>query len=156
MKRISFILLICLLTLTFSMFAYGADLPIDITAIGRQEWTGSQFTTRIGANLFSADSQRVSETLDEQIQQRQDMMLNLFTTVPLDYEINPHVQVMNFAEDIALFASPVDFSNFNSPQSDENIPIWITILVLSACAVGGFVWATTSKAKKKGRRAGVH
>ena len=156
MSKKSFVILSCILVLLFCKTVYATYLPIDITAIGRQELTGGQVTTRIGANLFTADSQRVNELLAERIQHRQDTALYLFASVPLNYEINPHAQVMNTASDMALFAQPVSFSRFNPPQEEEFLPLWLMILIIAACSVGGFIWALVSKEKRKRREQSVH
>ena len=157
MKKIVFAILSLAAALSFGVTAYTTDLPIDITAIGRQEWTGSQVTTRIGANLFTADAQRVNEIFVEQIQRRQDTALYLFATVPLNYETNPHTQIKNSANDMALFSQPINFNHFTAPQSEEeSLPLWLMVLVFAFCAAGGFIWAMVSKTRKRGRAEGVY
>jgi len=131
---------------------HATDLPIDITAIGRQGQTNPQITTRIGANLFTYDAQRVNEVFAQQIQQRQDTALYLFATIPLNQEIDLHAQLTRNADNMALFAQPVNFNQFNTAQDDEiALPLWLTILIFALCATGGFIWAMVSKSKKKGR-----
>jgi len=48
-NKIFLALLACAISLSFNVMVHAADLPIDITAIGRQEVTGGQMTTRIDA-----------------------------------------------------------------------------------------------------------
>ena len=126
------------------------DLPIDITAIGRQEVVRDGIiTVRVGANLFTEDARRVNEALGEQIRQRQAIVQYLFTSIPENNEIEPQMQVMNTAYSLALFAQPATFSNIPNPQPPDTIPIWIVIPLITLCAIGGFVWALISIKKKK-------
>ena len=57
------------------------DLPIDITAIGRQGVIDGPITTRFGAHLFTADAQRINEALAEQVRRRQESAIYLFSAV---------------------------------------------------------------------------
>ena len=148
-------LLSCIIALSFATTVYATDLPIDITAIGRQGGLGGQVTTRIGANLFSDDAHRVNETFAEQIRHRQETALYLFAEVPLNYAIDPHIQIMTAADDFALFAQPTNFSNFSMSQEDESIPIWLTASIFAVCIIAGFIFALISR-KKRRRKGDVY
>ena len=133
------------------------DLPIDITAIGRQEVRDGLITVRIGANLFTEDSRRVNEALAEQIRQRQATAQYLFTSISEAYEVEPHMQIINSAINSALFTQPSSFSNINLPPDDtSSISMWLVIPIIALCAVSGFIWALISSKKKKGQVEGVH
>ena len=132
------------------------DLPIDINAIGRQEVRDGLITTRIGANLFTEDAQRVNEAMAEQVRQRQAVVQYLFTSAPENEDIEPYVLIMNAANDLALFAQPASFSNISLPQESGAIPIWAVISIITLCAAGGFIGALVSIKKKKGQGEGVH
>ena len=153
-KRL-FSILICAVIFVSPITVQAADLPIDITAIGRQDTRTTHITTRVGANLFTRDSQVVNELLTERIRQRQAVAAYLFESVSYNYEIDPHARLLNTANYLALFAQP-SINTFTSPQSDEDIPLWIMALVLAACAVGGFIWALTSNAKKRRKSQDVY
>ena len=158
MRKGFFIFFIALITLalatSITISAYAEDLPIDINAIGRQD-ARSQ-TTRIGAHLFTQDAQRVNEAFAEQIRRRQSAVYTLFTDVPQNYEIEPHAQILTAADNMALFAQPLSFSNINPQQTTDALPMWVFIPIMAICALGGFIWALMSIAKKKGQQDGVH
>ena len=160
MLKKALIALLCTVTLSLALSfvpVYASDLPIDITAIGRQDFTSGRITTRIGAHLFTEDAQRINEILAQQIQRQQDAVLYLFATVPYHYEIDPHVQIMKAANELALFAQPVVLHVFSTPQHEEVIPIWVMVAISAVCAVGGFILALVYRAKKKeGRAEGVY
>jgi len=139
------------------MVVFAEDLPIDITAIGQQE-TGlnSTITRRFGTHLFTADAQRVNEAMEVQVQRRQEIVLYLFGTIPFDYTIDENMHITNAVNNSALFAEPLDFSRITLPAEAEPLPIWIIALILAVCSIGGFVWALTSRARKKEREANVH
>ena len=132
--------------------AHAEDLPIDITAIGRQDGSDSQVTTRIGANLFTGDAQRVNEALAEVIRIRQSAALYLFAEAQTTYEADPYTQLKNTAHDLALFAQPANFSNVTLPQPVQQLSLWVIAPVMAIAAIGGFVWAMVSKSKKKERQ----
>ena len=151
LKIISLVPLFLVAALVFSTTAYAADLPIDISAVGRQPVGLNHPTARIGANLFNADSQRVNELLAEQIRNRQASTNYLFAAVPTNDEVNPHLHMINTAEEMALFNQPV-FLNFNMPEYEEPIPMWVTVSILAVCAGIGFIWALVSMSKKSAKR----
>jgi len=138
-----------LLSLTFSIPVTAEDLPIDITAINRQEAPEGQLTVRVGGNLFTRDSMRVNEALAEQLIRRQAIASYLFSEVPITLETEPHINIINAAYNSALFSQPVSFTNITLPQPDTPISIWIVVPIIGLCAIGGFIWALVSGAKKK-------
>jgi len=158
MRKKSHVALLCItaLTLCTANLAYATDLPIDINAIRRNEAREDQITTRIGAHLFTADGERVNYAMAEQMRLRQSTAQYLFETVPPNYEIEPHTQLLNAAVNSALFAQPASFSNITPPQPAGSISIWVVIPIIALCAAGGFVWALVSGAKKKGQQERVH
>jgi len=131
------------------------DLPIDINAIGRQEARDGQITTRVGAHLFTPDAQRVNEALAEQQRQRQAAALYLFSEVPTSEDVELHTQIINAANNSALFTQPATIINFTPPPPPTPMPMWIIVLVIALCATGGFIWAIVS-AKKKRQRENVY
>ena len=154
MKKIS-VMLLCAIILILPITTRATDLPIDITAIGRQDIRTTHVTTRVGANLFTSDSQRINEILAERILQRQAMTTYLFETISYNYEIDPHARIMYAASDLALFAQP-NFNTFSSPQAEEEIPLWILAVIIAVCAIGGFIWALVSGAKKRRKAESVY
>ena len=146
-------LILCtvLTTICLSITLYAGDLPIDITAIGRQEASTGRVTYRIGAHLFTADSQSINAVFADRIQRRQDIALSLFASVSFDYDIDPHDRIMNIASDLKLFSQPTYTITFNNDQDSQEIPIWLMALALALCAVVGFVWALKSIASRKQR-----
>ena len=157
MKKIIVILSYIIVILSISTTIYATDLPIDITAIGRQEQASNQMITqRIGANLFTADAQRINELLADQVRQRQESVVYLFAEVSVSDEVDSHMQVMTLANDMALFAQPVNFGSFSTPQADDAIPIWLMVLIFILCAIGGFVFSVMYRNKKRRRTEDVH
>jgi len=152
MKREILISFSFMMTLFLCLTVQATDLPIDISAIGRQETSDVQITERIGANLFTDDAQRINDLLDERIQLRQESVLYLFD-VPHIHEPNPHAMDV-----VGLFVVPLDFSSINMTQinDSEPIPLWVMVLVFSICATLGFIWAMFSRAKKREREKHVH
>jgi len=138
------------------LIVYAEDLPIDINAIIRQEIRGSHTATRVGANLFTEDAQRVNYALAEQVRVRQATASYLFTTATYNCATDPHIQLITAANSSALFAQPANFSNSNLPQNADPISMWVVIPIIALCAIGGFVWAMISGAKKKGQRESVY
>jgi len=114
------------------------------------------FTHRIGANLFTADSQRINDALAHRIQQRQDIALTLFETVSFHNETTPHDMVVAAAIDLNLFSQPTNITTFNTVQESTEIPIWAIAAILAACVVVGFVWALRSTAKKRRQAENVY
>ena len=155
MRKRAFAALICVMVVLFGVSVYAADLPIDISAIGRQGITGP-VTPRIGAHLFTDDAQRVNELLADEVRRRQETAEYLFVAVPLYYTPDPHDRIMTAAGDMALFAQPADFSGISIPQEAEDIPLWLMTLIFAACAIIGFVLALMSRARKRRLRADVH
>ena len=146
-----------LLALSLSINVYASDLPIDITAIGRQERPASQFNTRIGSHLFTDDAQVINELLAEQIKARQASTLYLFASVSANnIEIDNHTQLMANADNMALFSQPVHHGSFNIPVEEELWPWWLIAFIIGTCSLAGFVWAMISNAKKKERALNVH
>jgi len=135
-----------------------ADLPIDITAIDRQSRQGhTVITTRIGANLFSADSLRVNEVFEERIRVRQGAAAQLFLSVAAHHGSEPQERIKARADELALFSRPVNFNNFSMSQDSLALPPWLVALILAVCALGGFLWAWLSGAKKaRKQRMGGH
>jgi hypothetical protein len=139
------------LALGIGTTAYATDLPIDISAIGRQNQgsLGGPVMPRIGANLFTDDAHIVNELLAGQVRYRQEASSLLFSAVPLRYTPDPQAQIMTAAEGLALFAQPTSFNNFTTAQDTDRIPIWLTVLVFVVCAALGFVLALISRTMKK-------
>ena len=152
-------LLFLMLTISISTTATAADLPIDITAIGRQTQNNTTIThptTRFGTHLFTADAQTVNEAMAEQIRRRQATSAHLFEAITFDTTTDPHTQLTAAANNAALFAQPTDFSHITIPQETDPLPWWLIAAVLSACTIGGFIWAITNRTKKKASTADVH
>ena len=160
MRRKIAIVLSCAIVLAFcfAMFVLAEDLPIDITAIGRQEARDGQIATRVGANLFTADAQVVNNALAEQVRRRQTSAQYLFASVPVNYVTEPTVQIMNAASGLALFSQPSNIGSISISHQNANQPIsiWLIISLIAVCALGGFAWALIARAKKKGQRESVH
>jgi len=131
------------------------DLPIDITAITRQETRETHITTRIGASLFTSDAERVNAALEGRVYQRQAISGYLFANVLVNYEVNPHEQVVIAANNAALFAQPSSFTGVTLTPPTEELPIWVMLSVIAICAIGGFIGAMLY-VKKKGMRESVH
>ena len=152
-KHSVFLILLCIVIITLSISlsipVTAEDLPIDITAIGRQETPEGQLTVRVGNNLFTRDSMRVNEALAEQIIRRQALTSYLFSEAFIAAESELHVNILNAAYNWALFSQPVIFTNTPLPQPDTSIPMWVIVLIIALCATGGFIWALLSGAKKK-------
>jgi len=148
------VLIVCILFFTTTITIIAEDLPIDINAINRQTDQERQITTRIGANLFTRDSQRINQALAELIYIRQATITYLFTEASPNYETDSYTRIMNAAQD--LFSQPANFSNIVLPPPDEQISMWIVIPIVALGALTGFVWAVVSRAKKKGAEESVH
>jgi len=142
------------LSVSVAIAVTAEDLPIDITAIGRQEAREGQMT-RVGANLFTDDANRVSFALAEQVRLRQAITSYLFAEIATDYTPAIHIQILTATSGAALFAQPNPPTSFTPQPTAEPMSIWIIMLVIAACAVGGFVWALVS-AKKKGQPKDVY
>jgi len=154
-RRYGVLLCVVLLSLLAAVVVYAEDLPIDITAIGRREAGEGQIATRVGANLFTADSQRVNYAFAEQIRIRQSAVEYLFAEVPHNYEVEPREQIISAANNSALFVQPVFISSNIQTQTSDPISMWIVVPIIAICALGGFIWALVS-AKKKGKKEIVH
>jgi len=152
-----FILILCALALSIlaAVSVSAEDLPIDIAAIGRREPTGTQAATRIGANLFTSDSQRVNEAFAEQIYIRQSVVSYLFSEAHNNYEVESSVRLMDASSNAGLFAQPLTAINAPHLEPPSSISIWVIVPIIAMCSIGGFILALIS-AKKKGQKAGVH
>jgi len=150
------IVLALILALSFFTTAYAADLPIDITAIGRQDVPTRRILDRVGAHLFTADAQRVNDALQERVLVRQQTYRYIFTTVNYNYDIPAHERILNSATDMALFSQPVIITTFNTHVEDSAMPTWAVIIIIAVCAIGGFVLAMRSIAKKRRREDSVY
>lgn len=147
-KTVFAILSIILLT---STVVYAHDLPIDITAIGRQDVPTGRVTHRIGAHLFTEDAQRINDIFDQRVQERQETALTLFDYAAVNYEVDSHNRVMSTAYNLALFSQPANFSTFDTAQDNTNMPTWLIVLIFAVCAAGGFMLALKSISKKRSK-----
>jgi flagellar basal body-associated protein FliL len=148
MKKIRFIALVSIVLLFALTMVYASDLPIDINAIGRQDNTNTRITMRFSTHLFTADSQRANDALAEQINRRQQTANDLFQVVPVGDTVDIYAQIAYKASSLGLFSTPATFNHINMPAPEEPLSIWIIVVVLAACALGGFIWAFTVKSKK--------
>ena len=155
MRKRAFAVLLCVMAMLFCVSVYATDLPIDISAIGRQGVTGP-VTPRIGAHLFTDDAQRINDLLAEEVLRRHETAGYLFAAVPSYYTPDPHDRIMTAAGDMALFSQPSNFSGISIPQESEDMPLWFMALIFAACAAAGFVLALMSRARKRRRQADVH
>jgi len=145
------------LTIYTAPLTQAEDLPIDITAIGRQEAREGQPTTRIATNLFSEDSQWVNEALAHQISQRQAAATHLFLETTENQEIDIYTRIIAAAYSSNLFTQPVTINTFTVPQQTAApIPIWMAVPIIFTCAAAGFVWALASANKKRKKKSNVH
>ena len=156
MKKYAVVILTFLMALLVSTTAYAYDLPIDITAIGRQDMPTGRVTHRIGANLFTEDARQVNNIFAARIQLRQETSLTLFKTIPINYEADPHTRVMTTAYNLALFSQPTNFTMFDTSADSANIPTWLIIIIFAICAVAGFALALKSIAKKRRQAESVY
>jgi hypothetical protein len=139
--------------LSVSVSVYATDLPIDISAIGRQNQgnLGGSVMPRIGANLFTDDADRVNELLLNQVRHRQETSTQLFGAVSLYHTADPQAQILSAADGLGLFAQPTGYSNFTASQEASQMPVWLTVLIFVTCAVLGFVLALISRARRARR-----
>ena len=156
MKKAIIVVAVLITTLFYTTITYAHDLPIDINAIGRQEAPASRVTHRIGANLFTEDARHVNYLLWRQVQQRQETALTLFEAVSYSYELSKQTRIMAVASDFDLFSHPTNFATFNVAQEINEIQTWHIIVVLFVCAIGGFVLALYSIAKRRRHTENVH
>ncbi|MCL1788602.1 MAG: hypothetical protein FWG38_11500 [Defluviitaleaceae bacterium] len=147
MKRV-FCKIFILAILSTIVVVYAADLPIDINAIGRQDNANLRITMRFNTHLFTADSQRANDALAQQIERRQQTANYLFQTLPADDTVDIYAQIAYTASSFGLFSTPPTFNHINMPAPEEPLSIWIIVVVLAACALGGFIWALMAKSKK--------
>jgi len=147
MKKLNAMLILLFLSFFTGTITHAEDLPIDITAIGRQGDITNPITTRFGAHLFTADAQRVNEIMADNVRQRLDTTRYLFAVVQADYTMDSYTQLINSSSDMALFAQPMDFNRISMPPDADPMPVWIIISVLAVCAVGGMLWALYPKLK---------
>jgi len=131
------------------------DLPIDITAITRQETRETHITTRIGASLFTSDAQLINQALAEQVNRRQAVSCYLFASVLTIYEVNTSEQIAAAAYNVALFAQPSNFTSIMPPPQTEQLSIWVMLSVIAICVIGSFIGAMLY-VKKKGKQESVH
>ncbi|MCL2839987.1 MAG: hypothetical protein FWE05_04360 [Defluviitaleaceae bacterium] len=156
MFKILYIILILLTAFSLNTPAYGADLPIDITAIGREGNLHPQFGHHFSTNLFTEDAMRVNAARAEQVNRRQETSYDLFSNIPFAYEVDMFEHLTNTGYHLALFSAPRDFSHINIPLEGETLSTWIIVFTLGVCAIAGFVLAMVMKTKKKGQSADVY
>jgi len=135
----------------------GADLPIDITAIGRGQPPQSTLSLSFfEANLFSATSRRVNEAMVEQFyRSRMEIGGSLFGMVGTFQIADANEQTAYAAANLNLFAEPASFRRMDQADEGSGIPIWVVLVVLPVCAVLGYVLARNVVTKKEGK-ADVH
>ena len=159
MRKVIFAILTYIIMLSFSASVYATDLPIDISIIrrqGEQSIPINQIAPRVGADLFTADAQRINEALANQVSERQEKVSYLFETVPYYYEPDVTAQIQNSAESLALFANPTSHTNFRMVQQEETLSNWTIAIVLAVCTSLGFILALMSRARKRRIQADVH
>ena len=135
----------------YTPYTQYTHLPIDITAIGRGEQPEIILSLRFfELDLFSANSQRINEAIAEQIRlNRLVLEYNLFETFESVRVVDINEQIAYAAAGLNLFAEPVSFGRIGQVETDDEIPLWITITVLSVCAVLGFVIARAVLLRKE-------
>jgi len=151
------ILLICINAFILSLPTLADDLPIDITAIGHQEGYDDALTARFNIELFTPGARKIYQALAEQKQQKwESAAAGLFIAVKDEQPVDEHEQIAETVSEIGLFSVPADYSRIKNPDDTESIPIWLVVTLLSACAIGGFIWAKTSEKKRKEREGHAH
>jgi len=154
--KIAWMVIAIVMTFAIGTSVYAYDLPIDITAIARQDTPMGRVTHRIGAHLFTSDAQRINDAMANDILQRQDTVGDLFlykayrSTTPLQYGL------LTAASDMNLFNQPVNFTRFHVADERFEIPNWVFIVTLSVCAAAGFLFALRSISNKRSKQERVY
>ena len=137
--------------------ALALDLPINIDAIGQMGAEGGRdaITARHGADLFSPTAEEVDAALAYQFAlRRATAAYGLFGEVRAG-ELDIEQQLLRAADESALFGAPMQFGR-TGPAMEETggISTWLVVLIILACATGGFVLAQVLR-ERRGRRADV-
>ncbi|MCL2610978.1 MAG: hypothetical protein FWE02_04785 [Defluviitaleaceae bacterium] len=98
-------------------------------------------------NLFTEDARRVNEVSMRRIEDRQASGQVLFENVNFDYNFDPYERILNNAENLTLFSSPIDFSNINSGSENEELSYWLLAsFVLIGISLGLFLALRSTRA----------
>lgn len=142
-------MLILLAGLLMSGFVYAdddapsTDLPIDITAIGRQVTaTPVHSLWLLEIEMFTPASRALYEAMARQrYVNRTNIEASLFARFVEPELINEHEHVAAAALNAGLFMQPVVFRTIGQAGDDNPIPLWLIALVMMVCVVAGYGFA---------------
>jgi len=152
-KKIFILILLFALLFTFVPMAIAEDVDIDIEIIGQigLHRRGALTPRWMGVDLFSPSAERINEALNRQAQVQWDAAMDsLFEIEQIHQAVDVAGEVTFAASDSLLFATPVSFGSLGTIEEESSMPIWLIVLFLLTCAVGGFLIARAVIRKRGG------
>jgi len=157
MRKVTFILT-AVAVLLISITAYAADLPIDITAIGRHgQEQQDAISVRRGIDLFSETSAERNQLIAERrAQEREEIINSMFTETREIYISDPFDLILQSAIDFQMFSAPFTERSFPLPEEEPGLSLWLLVpIFVVATGIGLFIAIRTS-AKRKEREGNVY
>jgi len=152
---VTYILAIILWVLMPAYF-FAGDLPINIDAIGRQDWADTTLMLRFDIDLFSENARLVNLAIEEQLLlNRGETESSLFNYYQLNQSVDINYIIANAAYSFDLFPGPVSFGAMGHVEIGEEIPLWLMVAVLIVSGVVGIILAGFI-GNRKGYKASVH
>jgi hypothetical protein len=146
----AFIIVIGVLFVTADV-AYAEDLIVDVSAVGQQQGYENSESSAGSSELFTDESVLISESIANQKQmKRENLMTGLFVSVHRIGKVDEHSQIINLAEDVGLFSSPVNYiKKTNSSESISVSPLTVVAIFVVFGAVGYLIARGLLRREKK-------
>ena len=129
---------------------FAVDLPINIDAIGQQEWADEILTLRLNIDLFSENAKLVNRAIEEQIRiNRENAETGLFLRHQEYEPVSIEYRVRLMAGDLNLFWQPMNFGTIGQLDTEEFIPTWVIVITLLSCALIGYMLAKMIVGKRE-------
>ena len=157
-KSIALLLFIGAFFCAGALHASAENLPIDIEIIRQQHFAGRSITDHFDIDMFNERSARLSLALTETRRIEQANRMNgLFVNAVVHQEqMDISSQIEALAAENALFAQPIDFSDFEGFAAEDAISTWIIIIVLAVFSAAGLALAFGLLARRRRKQAVVH
>ena len=142
-----------ILSLSVSVYA-GTDLPIDIDEVYQIEGMGTRaVTVSRGIDLFSDSSREITQAMTTQHEAvREEALAGLFNPLYRIEELSGEERLMDHVISSGLFRDGVSFRERSTEEVVvEGVPVLMMVILFIGCGFVGFIIATLSLQKRKGR-----
>ena len=132
-------------------------MPVDTTAPGEQTYSSNAITADFKIDLFSSESQQVTEAIEQEKQAiRTDINAEIFGAAMDAETISTKEELTASADELSLFSTPLSYNTVPSLEGASKISPFLVAALLVAGAGGGFFVAQMVRKQKKKGESDVH